>query len=133
MPDLLSMRKCIDDVKTSMKVNKLRLNDDKIEAMVVSSIRSLGLSLPPSQTRSMTPMWDSVRYLNSHLTMKTHVSNPVHSDNFELRCISSIRHVLSVIIIVIIVIFCPRMSQTFLPLPLFFHALAAANPSCMTD
>ena len=52
----------------------------------------------------MIPMSDSFRYLNSHLTMKTHVSNPVHSANFELRRISSIRHVLSVIIIVIIVL-----------------------------
>ena len=40
IPDLLlSMQKCTDDVKTWMTVNKLKLNDDKTEAMIVSSSR----------------------------------------------------------------------------------------------
>ena len=34
---LLSMQKCIDDVKIWMTLNKLTLNDDKTEAMIVSS------------------------------------------------------------------------------------------------
>ena len=34
---LLSMQKCIDDVKTWMTLNKLTFNDDKTEAMTVSS------------------------------------------------------------------------------------------------
>ena len=44
-------------------------------------------------------MSDSVKNLgvtfDCHLTMKTHVSNLVRSANFELRRISSIRHLLS--------------------------------------
>ena len=38
IPDLLlSMQKCIDDIKSWMTLNKLKLNDEKSEAMIVSS------------------------------------------------------------------------------------------------
>ena len=52
IPDLfLFMQKCIDDIKSWMTLNKLRLNDNKTEAMIVSSSRkSRSLSLLPSQT-----------------------------------------------------------------------------------
>ena len=50
IPDLfLSMQKCIDDIKFWMTLNKLKLNDDKTEAMIVSSgrkSRSLSFSFP---------------------------------------------------------------------------------------
>ena len=105
IPDLfLSMQKCIDDVKSWMKLNKLKLNDDKTEAMIVSSgrkSRSLSFSFPDFITVdcASAPLSDSVKNLGvtfyCHLTMKTHVSNLVRSANFELRRISSIRHLLS--------------------------------------
>ena len=45
------------------------------------------------------PMSDSVKglgvTLDCHLIMKTHISNLIRSANFELRRISSIRHLLS--------------------------------------
>ena len=50
IPDLfLSMQKCIDDIKSWMILNKLKLNDDKSEAMIVSSGQK-SRSLLPSQT-----------------------------------------------------------------------------------
>ena len=40
IPDLfLSMQKCTDNIKSWMTLNKLKLNDDKTEAMIVSSGR----------------------------------------------------------------------------------------------
>ncbi|WP_419650303.1 reverse transcriptase domain-containing protein, partial [Thiolapillus sp.] len=105
IPDLfLSMQKCIDDIKSWMTLNKLKLNDDKTEAMIVSSgrkSRSLSFSFPDFITVgcASVPLSDSVKNLgvtfDCHLTMKTHVSNLVRSANFELRRISSIRHLLS--------------------------------------
>ena len=98
------MQKCTDDIKSWMTLNELKLNDDKTEAMIVSSgrkSRSLSFSSPGYITVgcASVPLSDSVKNLgvtfDCHLTIKTHVSNFVHSANFELRCISSIRHLLS--------------------------------------
>jgi len=57
IPDLLpSMQKCVDDVKTWMTVNKLKLNDNKTEAMILSSgriSRSFSFFFPSSMTTIM--------------------------------------------------------------------------------
>ena len=87
-----------------MTLDKLKLNDNKTEPMIVSSgqkSRSLSFSFPDFITvgSASVPLSDYVKNLGvtfeSHLTMKTHVSNLVRSANFELRCISSIYHLLS--------------------------------------
>ena len=61
IPDLLfSMQKCIDDAKIWMTVNKFKLNDDKTEAMTVSSgrkSRSLFSSFPNSRTISVVHLF----------------------------------------------------------------------------
>ena len=105
IPDLfLSMQKCIDDIKSWMTLNKLKQNDDKTEAMIVSSgrkSRSLSFSLLDFITVgcASVPLSDFIKNLgvifDCLLTMKTHVSNLVRSANIELRRISSIRHLLS--------------------------------------
>ena len=119
------MQKCIDDMKSWMILNKLKLNDDKTEAMIVSSgrkSRSLSFSFPDFITVgcASVPLSDSVKNLgvtlDCHLTMKTHVSNLVRSANFELRRTSSVSHIL-----------CPQMPQRLLSLPLFFHVLVIAS------
>ena len=101
IPDLLpSTQMCIDDVKTRMTVNKLKLNDDTIEAMVTVGPYKIEVSsfLFPDSTASV-PTSGSVKNLgltlDCHLTMKTHISNLVRSANVKLRRVSSIRHLLS--------------------------------------
>ena len=86
-----------------MSSNKLKLNDDKTEAMIVSSDRiSTSLSMPDSPTVDISNVMfsQSVRtlgvMLDIHLTMKNHVINLVRTANFELRSINSIHHYLSV-------------------------------------
>ena len=91
MQDLvLSMQKCIDDIETWITVNKLKLSDNKTEAMIASSGRkSRSLSSPFPNSMSMTtgsacvPMSNYVKNLgvtpDCHLTMKTHISNLVCS------------------------------------------------------
>ena len=85
-------------------MNKLKLNDDKTDAMIVSSgrkSRSLSFSFLDFITVgcASVPSSDYVKNhgvtLDCHLTLKTHVSNLVRSANLELRRISSIRHFLS--------------------------------------
>ena len=89
----LSMRKCIDDIKSWMTLNKLQPNGNKTEALIVSfgqKSRSLFFSFPDFITVGFAsvPLSDSVKNLcvtfDCHFTMKTHVSNLVHSANFEL-------------------------------------------------
>ena len=97
-----TMRLCIDDIKDWMADNKLKLNDDKTEVMIISSSRmSTALSIPESfdiGNRSV-PFSDTVKNLgvtlDCRLSLKTHVLNLVRTANFELRRISSIRRLLT--------------------------------------
>ena len=77
-----SMQECIHDVKAWMSSNKLKLNDDKTETMIVSSQRmSTTLPMPDSLTVS---------------TSNVMFSQSVKTLGVELRRINSIRHYLSV-------------------------------------
>ena len=81
IPDLfLSMQKCTEDIKSWMTLNKHTLNDDKTEAMIISSGRkskALSFSFPDFLTVdcASVPLSDSVKNLgvtlDRKLTMKT--------------------------------------------------------------
>ena len=102
LPDLIdSMRLCID-VKDWMTDNKLKLNDDKTEVVIISSSRmSTALSIPDSLDigNASVPFSDTVKNLgvtlDCHLSLKTHVLNLVRTANFKLRRIGSIRSLLT--------------------------------------
>ena len=90
------------DIKSWMTINKLKLNEDKTEVMIVSSSRrSTSFNIPNSLSigNSSVSFSNSVKNLgvtlDCHLTMQPHVLNVVRAANFELRRISSIRHLLS--------------------------------------
>ena len=90
-----SMQECIHDVKVWMSSNKLELNDDKTEAMIVSSQRiSTSLPMPDSLTvgTSNVMFSQSVKTLgvtlDTHLTMQKQVINLARNANFEPRCLS---------------------------------------------
>ena len=79
-----------------MTHNKLKLNDDKTEALITPARRiSNCLPLPDSLTvgNSTVCFSQSAKYLgvtlDMHLTMTAHVVNLIRT-NFELRCINSI-------------------------------------------
>ena len=85
-----------------MSSNKLKLNDDKTDAMIVPSQRmSTSFPMPDSLTvgTSNVMFSQSVNTLDvtidTHLTMKKQVINLVRTANFELRRINSVRHYLS--------------------------------------
>ena len=96
------MQDCISDVKSWMTYNKLKLNDDKTEAMIISAPRlSSSATLPDSLTvgNTQVPFSQSVKNLgvtlDAHLTMTVQIANLIKAANFELRRINSIRHYLS--------------------------------------
>ena len=93
-----SMQMCVNDVKSWMNFNKLKLNDEKSELIFVASPRMFStVSLPDSLILgfSNVSVSKSARnlgiVLDSNLSMKDHVSSVIRSINFELRRISSIR------------------------------------------
>ena len=98
-----SMQQCVHDVKSWMTHNKLKLNDDKTEALIISAPRILN-STPLSDSltvgNSTVRFSLSARYLgvtlDMHSTMTAHVVNLIRTANFELHRINSIRHYLSV-------------------------------------
>ena len=76
------MQECIHDVKVWMSSNKLKLNDDKTEAMIVSSQRmSTSLPMPDFLTDGTSnvvfsqPVKTLGVMLDTHLTIKKNKKN----------------------------------------------------------
>ena len=99
------LRACADDIKAWMTENKLKLNDDKTEALLsfsfFSSSKPAAISLPDSIAVGChnIPFSDSVRkvgfILDSELSIKKHIIKICQTAYFELKCISSIRRFLT--------------------------------------
>ena len=101
-PLIKNLENCISEVKGWMSTNKLKLNDDKTEALLVASPRnSTSDSLPDSISVDGTTIHfsSSVRNLgvifDSTLSMHQHILNVCKLAYSELRRISSIRHYLT--------------------------------------
>ena len=99
---LHSIQSCICDVKAWATANMLKLNDNKIELMLVISKRTKHLhNLPTSITigNVQIPFKQSVKNfgftLDCHLTMNAHVSNIARTCYFELHRLTSIRRFLT--------------------------------------
>ena len=99
---LMSVQDCIHDIKSWMSFNKLKLNDDKTEIMIVSSPRmSTSVPVPDSVFvgNSTIQFSSSVKnlgvILDSNLSMHSQVLSVVRAVNCELRRIGSIRNYLS--------------------------------------
>ena len=97
-----SMQLCISDVIGWATANMLKLNDNRIELMLVTSKRTKHLhNLPTSITigNAQIPFKQPVKNfgftIDSHLTMNAHVSNIARTCYFELRRLESIRRFLT--------------------------------------
>ena len=95
---LHSMHSCICDVKAWANANKLKLNDNNTELMLVTSKRTKHLhSLPTSITigNAQIPLKKFVKNLHftldCHLTINAHVCNIARTCYIELRRLASIR------------------------------------------
>ena len=103
IPELIeSMQLCVDDVRSWMTQNKLKLNDGKTEAMIISSSKMFKkISYPSSMTigSASIPFATSVKNLgvtlDCHLEMDVHIRAVVSAAYYELRRIASIRRFLT--------------------------------------
>jgi hypothetical protein len=102
IPNLVSdIANCIENVAAWIKSNKLKMNDDKTEILILGT----KTKLQQTNTQSMTffnctiPFAKSARnlgvYLDCHLTMDTHINQLCKSLYFHLRRISRIRQYLT--------------------------------------
>ena len=89
-----SIEQCISNVKTWMFHNKLQMNDDKTEAMLLHEPKSIKID---DTAINFVPM---LRYLqvtlDSSLSFNQHVMNTCRSAFSELRCIGLISKYLTV-------------------------------------
>ena len=103
IPELLhSMQSCMNDVKAWATANVPKLNDSKIELMLVTSKRTMrrhNLLTSITIGNTQIPFKQSVKYedftLVCHLNMNAHVSNVARKCYFELRRLESIRRFLT--------------------------------------
>ena len=97
-----TLQNCTTDVKSWMTANKLQLNDNKTEAMIILSNRMSVHSPLPSVIHigdADVPFVSSVKNLgvtlDSNLSMSQHISNTCKASYIQIRHISSIRHLLT--------------------------------------
>ena len=94
------LQKCAEDVRRWMILNKLRVNDDKTEFLIIAPkqyhtmLQGLNVNIMVGQA-SVAPC-SSVRdlgaFLDQHMTMIPHVSNVVQGMYTNIRKIARIRH-----------------------------------------
>ena len=95
-----STQSCISQLKSWMTVNKLKLNEDKTEMILISSPKS-SLTLPSSVDLNgcSITISSSVRNLgvtfDQSLSFRHHVANVCRLCYLKIRRISSVRHLLS--------------------------------------
>ena len=95
-----STQSCISQLKSWMTVNKLKLNEDKTEMILISSPKS-NLTLPSSVDLNgcSITISSSVRNLgvtfDQSLSFRQHVANVCRLCYLEIRRVSSVRHLLS--------------------------------------
>ena len=92
---------CVSDIKSWMSKNKLKLNDDKTELLMVSSknaqskIQNKDIQIGSSCISASTNVRNLGIYLDSTLSMENHIKKVCQSAYFQIRNLSSIRKLLS--------------------------------------
>ena len=95
-----TLQLCTSDIKDWMTDNRLKLNDDKTEALLFSCTNKVA-SLPKSVSFNACeiPFSSSVRdlgfVLDANLSMRLHITKVCQVAYLELKRISSIRHLLT--------------------------------------
>ena len=97
-----TLQNCTIDVKSWMTANKLQLNDNKTEAMIIISNR-MSVHSPLLSVIHIgdadVPFVSSVKNLgvtlDSNLSMSQHISNTCKAAYIQIRHLSSIRHLLT--------------------------------------
>ena len=94
-----TIESCVSDVKVWVVQNKLQLNDDKTEILLIGSAPKIDLPSSLCVSHSDIPFSSAARNLDvifdSQLALKEQVNKLCQLAYLEIRRISSIRHYLS--------------------------------------
>jgi hypothetical protein len=97
-----SIETCISDIRSWMKRNYLKLNEDKTEMLVFSTrqklslVNSLQLQIGDTTIRPSSSAKNLGITFDTCLTMDSHISNVCKASYFQIRNIASIRKYLSI-------------------------------------
>ena len=97
---IASLEKCISDIRSWMIQNKLKINDDKTEFLVISSPRvsidpSIKISIGNSEITQSTSCRNLGVMFDMHAKMDIQITTTCRNCHFHLRNIGSIRHLMT--------------------------------------
>ena len=98
---IATLELCIIEIRSWMKSNFLKLNDDKTEFLLfgshqhLSKINTTNICIGNSTIASACQARNLGAIFDSHMTMKSHISNVIRCSALQLRNISRIRKYLS--------------------------------------
>ena len=94
-----ALETCLSDIQTWMLENRLKLNNDKTEALLVRSFSKSFWVLKPTTIGCEISFSSSARnlgfYIRDDMSVELHIKNVCRSAYSELRRISTVRHLLS--------------------------------------
>jgi len=91
------MEACVKDIRSWMVQNKLKINDDKTEFLILSSPRTsvdrnTNLTIGTSEITQSKSCRNLGVMFDSHIKMDVHINSVCRSTHFHLRNIGAIRH-----------------------------------------
>ena len=97
---MMRLQACVVAIQNWMIVNKLKLNADKTDAILICSPRvKNNIAMPHIDMGNMTvPIYNAARNIgvlfDDALTMKNHIQHRCRVAYFHIHCIGKIRHLL---------------------------------------
>ena len=99
---ILKLEKCISDIRDWMTINKLKLNDEKTEFFIASSlyncklVHDITITIGESSIKPSDTLRNLGAFFDTNMSMSAHITNVCKSVNFHLRNISHIRRFIDV-------------------------------------
>ena len=96
-----NLERCCDEIKKWMTLNRLKLNDDKTEAILLgpkerrNSVNLNSIRIGESEIEIVEKVRDLGLIIDANLSMSAHVSHIIKTSYFHLRRLGKIRNLLS--------------------------------------
>ena len=98
---ITKMEACVDDIRIWMRENKLQLNDEKSELIIITPSRQShkvtidSIKIGNAIVKATPSAKNLGALFDKHMNLSDHITNLVRSCNFQLRCIGRARKYLT--------------------------------------